>query len=210
MKDQLKAIHNDYGILGGVQVTHITAVNRDEHATYAEYEKMRKGLPSRIRYNPHIQEIALRRPDWGRKRKLEAKWREAGWFILVLYKDGSYGHNRPWKTVKKKIRYELSHAYQGMTENGTRKQFTTWFGICAYNNVRQKVTIDQEPELCRCGQQCFLYHENERMELAFIKTRHYSFWLPDGSIERAVLKYGLDRGPTRSEDLTPWLTEAIT
>lgn len=199
-KNQIKAVHNDYGILGGVQVTHITAVNRYRGATYAEYEKYRKGEKSEIRYNPHVQEIALRRADWGRCRDKERKWTSAGWFVRVLYADGRT-ENQPWKSVRKKIAYEMGHAYIGYSENGTRKQFTTWFGICAYNNVRRKVEIRERPDYCQCGLQKWLFWEDERREPAVIKERTYTYWLTDKAIDRAILKYELVRGPGRAETI---------
>lgn len=205
MTGQLKAIHNDFGILGGLRVTHITAVNRNEGATYAEYEKLRKGEQNRIRYNPHLQEIALRRGDWGRDRQKAAKWQAKGWFVRVLYADGRT-ENRAWNSVARKISYEMSHAYTGTTEDGRRKQFTTWFGIIAYNNVHRKVEIVREEEKCQCGQACFLYWEDERQDVSIIKRKEFTYWLTDGAIARAILRYGLDKGAPRSETLDLFIT----
>lgn len=223
MKQAIRQIHVDFGVLGGLQFTHMTAVNRHEGAGYEEYEKLRKGQDSRVRHNPHVQEVALRRLDWGRERTYTvdslgrrratkdkmAEWQRKGWFVRVLYADGRTG-NREWNSVAKKIAYEMGHAYQGVTETGNKKAFTTYFGICGYNNLRRKVDVVKEPELCKCGRQCYLYFEDERREEAYIKRKEFTYWLHKDAVARATRKYRLVPGELRSEKLTPFLEWAET
>lgn len=201
MSSEILKINDDYGLIGGLKFVHTTAVNRSEGASYKEYEKYRQGDKSaRVRYNPHIQQIALRRQDWNVSKEKMGKWRALGWFVRVLYADGRYGERR-WNSVARKISYELSHADQGITENGTRKQFTTWFGVLAYNNVVREDTEHKEAEKCKCGGRCWLYYEDERRELAYTKTIEHTYHLKAGALERALRRYNLKPGPMRSETL---------
>lgn len=198
---QLTHINRDFGVLGGVRVVHITAVNREDGSSYKEYDKLKAtGHSDQIRWNPHIQAVALRRSDWGPTRAKEKKWQDRGWFVRVLYADGRTGNKR-WGNVRNKISYELGHAYQGKTEDGFTKTLTVHFGICAYNNVRQKVTIRLEKELCKCGSTCSLFEDGVRKDVAMLKIRSIEFWLTDKAINRAVLIYELTRGAGRSEKL---------
>lgn len=202
MSAAILQINDDYGILGGVKFVHTTAVNRDEGASYKEYEKYRQGdKTARVRYNPHIQQVCLRRQDWNVRKDRSARWRASGWFVRVLYADGRYGERR-WNSVARKINYELSHADQGVTDAGHKKAFTTWFGIMAYNNVAREDEIEKHEEKCSCGAQCWLYFEDERRELAYTKTVIHHYHLRIGALERALRRYGIMPGPIRSETLS--------
>lgn len=200
MTDSVNQIVVDFGVVGGVRFVHTTATNRHEGASYAEYEKLRQGLPARIRYNPHIQAVGLRKDNWRETKAITHKWRQKGWFVRILYADGRTG-NKPWNSVARKISYELGHADQGYTEKGTRKQFTTWFGIAAYNNCKITEHRREEVEKCKCGLDCWLYWEDERRDMAIIKHVERTFTITLSSIERAVIKYKLERGIQRYETI---------
>lgn len=201
MSNQVQQILDDEGIIGGIKFIHTTSVNRSQGASYKEYEKYRAGDPNaRVRYSPHIQGVGIRRVDWKARKKNQAKWRAEGWFVKILYADGRYD-NRPWNSVARKISYELGHADMGVQENGHKKAFTTWFGVCAYNNVKRTDTIEKEPEKCKCGAQCWLYWEDEKRDIAYTKTVTHAYNLLPGSFERALKRYGLRLGIVRAENL---------
>lgn len=201
MNQQVLDILEDNGIIGGVKFVHTTAVNRHVGASYKEYEKYRAGDPSaRIRWNPHIQGVGIRRQDWGVTKEKQAAWRGKGWFVKILYQDGRTG-NRRWNSVARKISYELGHADMGVMESGNKKSFTTWFGATAYNNVKKKEDVRLTKEKCQCGLDCWLYEEDMKMEPAMKKTVKTTYTLIVGAFERLVVRYGLKLENPRYEDL---------
>lgn len=201
MCHQVKTIMEDNGVIAGVKFIHTTATNRAQGASYKEYEKYRAGDPTaRIRWNPHIQGVGIRRQDWGVRKERQAAWRAKGWFVKLLYQDGRTG-NRAWKSVARKISYELSHADTGVMENGHKKTFTTWFGGAAYNNVVKTENVKLTKEKCQCGLDCWLYEEDMRMEPAVIKTVKTLYKLLPGAFERLVIRYSLRPENPRYEDL---------
>lgn len=158
LRKEQREIIQELGGVGGLSVFH----------PYRGSEKTMDRIRSRVitpKPSPHFHNLIFMpsRPD---DRLFDADQitrisEKTGWVIKIMPREIRSGKRAgEYFNVVNKIHYELTHC--GINSEKVNNHTLTWWGICAYNNIKVEIEKLEEPHLCtKCGAEIHEYRTNE-------------------------------------------------
>jgi hypothetical protein len=148
LRDQARKIIEQVGGVGGTMAWHPYRA-KEKNWDLIRSKKIR-GIPA-----GHFHGVSFM-PEYPDEHLFDAKQirkihRETGWVVKIysrIIKKGPQAGQ--YYNLPKHLHYELTHV--GMDRDHQNAHTLTWFGICAYNNVKVNEIVTTEEHLCSvCG-----------------------------------------------------------
>lgn len=194
VKAQARKLAESIGIVGGCMVIHNKRGTNKQLAAYRDHYLTDQDLPDSWHF--HIVGFLPQ----GHKIKSNVVQEKTGW----VYKRIDFRVAK-FKTVFNIVNYELKHAAYN-----EKTHILTWFGVCAYNNVKSEKTIIKHTATCKvCGHEIHRYRDGIDIGEKIIRQEHTEYWLDLTLVNRLTARYTLPKVPRRYEIITDYSQEPI-